>query len=581
MDRHRSVRGYLLLCLGLVGSAVLAVVGCTASGLTRAVSREEVERPAYDVATIGDKTIVGNAQPVRLGGVGLVEGLDGTGGDCRHDEYRAMLIDDLKRAKVTDIKKRLASNTCAMVIVEAQLVPGAGKGQLLDVQVKLPPGSRASSIRGGYLRRCTLYNYDFAKNLRPEYTGGRGLLRGHPAAFAEGPVLMMTGPAGDSSTPAVMGRIWSGARVLKEYPLALVMNAQSQQGVLTGYLADRINDLFLPGAQPSQDSQIAHTNNSTLVSLRVPPQYRHNLPRFLRVVRFIPLEVNGGRPHKDAKDQRTYRQKLGDDLLDPNNVLEVALRLEALGPQSAELLQRGLKSKNALVRFASAEALAYLGSPSCAEELGLAARSSLFRAYALTALASLPEAVCTAELHQLMESNLTDETRYGAFRALVALNPRAEDVRGVRLADSFTMHHVAPGMRPLIHLTTTKRAEVVLFGDAPRLQPPFRLLAGDFTLTAAAGDLGCTVSRFPRHGADARRQCGLELEEIIRLMADLGGQYSDVVALMQAAHVGGYLSAQAKFDALPRAADLEELAEAGLGKGKQELGEVPTLLAGN
>jgi len=69
---------------------------------------------------------------------------------------------------------------------------------------------------------------------------------------------------------------------------------------------------------------------------------------------------------------RPYFQRLADDLLDPARTVVAALRLEALGTASISVLQEGLKSKDALVRFCSAEALAYLGSPSSGEELGQA-----------------------------------------------------------------------------------------------------------------------------------------------------------------------------------------------------------------
>ncbi len=567
--------------LAAVGVAALGLAGCGNTGSLRGVSGEDPEAALqYEVPTIGERTVVGNAEPVKVGGVGIVVGLEGTGGDCRHDEYRAMLIDDLKKDKVPEPGKLLASGTAALVIVEAEIPPGAPKGGRIDLEVKLPPGSKATSIRGGTLRKCTLYNFDFAKNLRPDYSGPRGVLRGHPVAVGEGPVLMMSGPRPEGDGAGAVGRVWGGGRVIKEHPLALVMNSKYQNGVVTALVSDRVNDLFLPGLGGGRDGKVAHTSNNTLISLRVPPQYQNNLPRFLRVVRFIPLADPGDKANKDAKDQRGYRTRLKDDLLDPSRTIEAALRLEALGVKSVPALQSGLDSKNALVRFCCAEALAYLGSPSCAEELGIAARTPLFRAYALTALASLPEAVCTLQLRQLLESDLDDETRYGAFRALHTLNPRSPAVAGEKLAGSFTLHRAAPGRRALVHLSTSQRAEVVLFGSEARLVPPFALLAGEFTVTAAAGDVGCTVSRIPRQGERCDRQCGLEMDEVIRLMADMGGQYADVVALVQQAKASEAAGCAVRFDAVPRAASIEELVEAGLGGDKHDLGQVPTLYTG-
>ena len=136
---------------------------------------------------------VGNAEPVALGGVGLVEGLEGTGGDCNHDCYRDMLAQQMRKDRVPEVEKLLHSPNHALVIVEAHLPPGACKGDRIDVEVKLPPGSQATSLRGGVLRKCYLYNYDFAHNLLPNYKGDNSMHLGHRLAIARGPILVGTG----------------------------------------------------------------------------------------------------------------------------------------------------------------------------------------------------------------------------------------------------------------------------------------------------------------------------------------------------------------------------------------------------
>src|SRR5207253_6587171 len=110
--------------------------------------------------------------------------------------------------------------------------------------------------------------------------------------------------------------------------------------------------------------------------------------RFLRVVRLVPLQdIADAHPEGSKK---SYRQRLAADMLDPARTVTAALRLEALGQSSIAALKPGLDSKHPLVRFCAAEALAYLGSPSCGEELAsvVQERPSL-RAFALTAMASL------------------------------------------------------------------------------------------------------------------------------------------------------------------------------------------------
>ncbi len=166
MTRHVSVTG-LPRCAGPgplwfwggLGALLLVLAGCSQTTQHRAQSAEETELQRYDLATIGDRTSVGNAEFVPLGGVGLVEGLDGTGGDCQHDSYRNMLADNLRKEGVQHVNQVLSSPEYALVIVEASIPPGAVKGDRLDVEVKLPPGSRATSLRGGRLHKCYLFNY--------------------------------------------------------------------------------------------------------------------------------------------------------------------------------------------------------------------------------------------------------------------------------------------------------------------------------------------------------------------------------------------------------------------------------------
>src|SRR5437588_12834389 len=88
----------------VLGAALLALVGCMHQQQARLQSDEENERDRYGVETIGDKTVVGNAEPMPLGGVGLVVGLEGTGGGTANDGYRAMLEDQLRKEGVKNLK---------------------------------------------------------------------------------------------------------------------------------------------------------------------------------------------------------------------------------------------------------------------------------------------------------------------------------------------------------------------------------------------------------------------------------------------------------------------------------------------
>jgi hypothetical protein len=216
------------------------------------------------------------------------------------------------------------------------------------------------------------------------------------------------------------------------------------------------------------------------------------------------------------------------------------------------------------VRFAAAEALGYLDCTAGGEELArLAERYPALRAYCLTALASMGEAVCYLKLNELLAS-ANSEMRYGAFRALRLLEDGSEGIQGELLGENFWLHKVAPQSPPLIHLSTSRRAELVFFGAAPRLVPPFKIMAAEFTITAEPRDDRCTVSRYVLNPPSMRRgQCSFALEDVLRTMADMGGVYGDAVELVRQADHRKCLTAAVQADALPMVVSVEELAAEG------------------
>jgi hypothetical protein len=223
-----------------------------------------------------------------------------------------------------------------------------------------------------------------------------------------------------------------------------------------------------------------------------------------------------------------------------------------------------LAAPSPLSRFAAAQSLAYLRKPACAEELSRLCREQpMLRAYCLVALASLDESACHIRLAELMEDK-DPEVRYGAFRALRTLDERCPEVAGVKLNESFWLHQVARDSEPLVHLLTARRPEIVLFGDKQLLVPPFRIAIGDeFTIAADKDTPVCTVKRFSvKHGQPVK-QCSLNLAEVLKTLAEIGGGYDDAVDLLKKANEGGRLSCDLNSDALPRTADIQELANLG------------------
>ena len=530
-------------------AALLSVcVGCMHEQF-RSQKADDADRDV-ESRTIGDLTSVTNAAKIPVIGVGLVTGLADTGGGVPPGNERAQLENDLKKLEVSNINELFTSKTTSLVRLEAEIPPGAKKGDLVDIFVMVPPTCRTSSLRGGKLEMCWLYSFESSQNLSPDPNKGDRLLRGHALVKASGPVLAGL-PTGDDDEPSQKwGKVWGGGKVLMpDRPFILEVNPPSVKAAKG--IEVRINETFHgPGGSAAP---IAVAKSDTHVVLSVPGAYRLNLERFLRVVRFIPLD---GAPRTDGP----YVKKINAQLLDSERCVAAALRLEALGVDSIPVLKLGMQSENEMVRFASAEALAYLGSPACAEELAKQAEEHPFvQAYALTALASLNESVCRTKLNDLLGA-ASPEVRYGAFRALHGLDDHEPALQGEKIGSTFALHRVARTTQPQIHASTGKRAEVILFGQGPALLPPFSFLAGpEFMLTAKDGDSECTLSRYSARYGKQSKQCSLDVGDVLKTLGEMGGSYVDALELLRQADAVRALNCAVKFDALPKFPTVRDL----------------------
>src|SRR5262249_44630067 len=154
----------------------------------------------------------------------------------------------------------------ALVVVSGSIPPGARKGDPFDLEVALPPGSKATSLRGGRLLPCVLYNYDFAHNLSPAFIGSDRALKGHPVGRAEGPLLVGFGD-GDEAARQKQGRIWGGGRCAVPRPLLLYMKGDKQYASIASAIEDRINERFHGALRDTPEGKTARAQDKSVVVL--------------------------------------------------------------------------------------------------------------------------------------------------------------------------------------------------------------------------------------------------------------------------------------------------------------------------
>ncbi len=502
-----------------------------------------------DTSLIGDHTTFAGLDPVVLEGVGLVRGLSGTGGDPSPSQYRSTLMEDLKRDGWRNPNAILQSPNTALVIVRAYLPPLLKKGTHLDVSVSIPESANATSLVGGELMEVRLSD-------RAVVNGK--YMTGKPYAIARGPVL--TSGLGVSSTtePALLrkGKVLSGAVVLKERELSLFLKNDFKTVRNSQRVADVIGRRFHHFDEHGIKKPLATAKTDQKLILKVHPRYKDNFPRYLQVIRHMAFR-------ETPVELRVRMNRLQHDLSIPETANSSALQLEAIGTEAIPILKSGLLAPMLECRFHSAVALAYLGDSSGLDALVESVKKErAFRVFALAAISSFEDAEAHIALRELMNEP-SDETRYGAFRALWTLDRNDPFIRGEKLGiredaenqdNEYVLHVLQTSGPPLVHVTLSTRPEIVLFGADQEFSAPLYASAGKHIMvTAQPGATTVSLARFEVGKPDQRKEVSLRVADVIRAADELGATYPDMLQLLADASKQKNLPVPIAADKLPEA----------------------------
>jgi flagellar basal body P-ring protein FlgI len=541
--------------------AVLTVLAMLGAGSPRK-KRSDPPPPKVE-ETVKDLAWVYSNGEVKLEGVGLVFGLDDTGADPPPSWYRQKLVDEMRKAGVENANQFLKDKRFSLVIVHARIPTGSTPEDRPDVELELPPACGTTSLAGGYLLQT---------RLREMLIAGGTPREGSDFAVAQGPVLI--GTAANPDNPKV-GRVLGAARIKKPLPFQLIIN-DNRRSVKTAAILESVINQRFHFADGVNETGTAKGKTDQYLELKVPRVYHHNQDRYFRVIKLLPIVES---PQLRAERLAAW----GQELLDPKTAGVAALRLEGQGPTACETLRKGLDSSNPQVRFFAAEALAYLDDPAGVDVLAETAKNQRdFRSWALAALAATDQAAAHMALRKLMD--VADvEVRYGAFNALRTLDQGdpflgrvrvldepagAEDEsqegsmaialarRRSRQEDPFALYLVDCDGPPMVHVASSRRCEVVLFGRDQKVLTPLVLGTGAILLNASDGDDSIQISkivpaRIGESEGDAKVAATLELGDVIRQVASLGAKYPDIVAILVAAQRQKNLPGPLVVDAVP------------------------------
>lgn len=534
-DPCRALPRLSVRCWLIAASLAMLCSGCAGPAIRS--QSPEIEALAHLEAgtkLVGDYATPWGLNDKRIERAALVTGLADTGSDPPPGPQRATLVSDMQSRGVLEPNALLASTSTSLVWVHAYLPPGIRRGERFDVFVEVPADNETTSLAGGWLMETKLAEMAVI---------GNTVRDGHDMGVAAGPLLVDPVASGTlDSKSRIRARVPGGGVSLVDRDLGLVLAPEHRSFAMSKRIGDWINRRFhavIRGAKRG----VATPQTDRFIALEVPPIYRHNLARYLRVVQSVAvIEPPGGR---HARLQLLARQ-----LEDPVTAPAAALRLEAIGKEAIPTLRKALESKDAEIRFAAAEALAYLDESIAASHLAdAAANLRSTRPAALAALGVLDDANGVDALQTLL-ANRSAETRYGAFRALWRMDPDLPQVRGERLGDSCSLHILDVKGPPLVHVTRSARPEIVFFGTEHPVSSGLRAEAGA-SIVVVVEDEKATVSRFVPGQADRQVEVPAGADTIVRSIIELGGSYPDAVQFLQQASSGRALGSRLAFDALP------------------------------
>lgn len=470
----RPVLGKTLAIAAMLGAAVLCVSAC---GEKRSVKPAEAPPVVRDVpdafrGTIGSEATFRGIEPVLVSGLGIVVGLNGTGGGELPVQVQATMERDLARGGVgkggasanTDLgpispAEFLRSPNVAVVIVQAAIPPGAPKGVAFDVFVRTLPGSSVTSLEGGRL---------WTTDLRFGEPAVFGAIKTRKIAEAKGDVFLNPfsgASSGGGQVTKTVGRIIGGGQVTDPLAIEVVLDNDSHARARSVVAA--INSRFPPGS--GDEGPIARGRGRSgpqegaaqSIALSVPAAYKERAAEFIQLVRHLRV---------DQGFQQEYAKLYVDEMkAKPALASELSWCVQALGKAAIPFLTPMYDYAEVGPRFAALEAGARLGDHRAVGPLAELSKTgpSGIRAQAIRLLSRMPSnPTVNLTLRELTASPDLDVrvAAYEGLRDRGDVSVTSVPVGPDRRHPKFTLD-IVPGGEPLVYVTQQGEARVVLFGS--------------------------------------------------------------------------------------------------------------------
>ncbi len=531
------------IALSLVGVAGMLLSGCFSpfvSGDDPAARREKIKedlKSEHRPRIVGEIAFERMITMARLENVALVTGLPGTGGIVKPSQPREKLLDIMRRKETTQPNTILDDPSTTMVVASVNVPPAARGGDVLDVNVQLSTHAEATSLQRGWLMKSGL--------MEMSKLGGQ-VREGFEMATAAGQIVTAAEISGSTKPEdQTRGIVVGGAQLAKSRELGLGVEAEFADALTMSVLLKPINIRFT-AFNGRKQTGIATPVEDSYIKLEVPPRYVHDPFHFINVV--LQLGFNESEAQLAERVQTLRRQ-----LQEPTTAQKACWQLEAIGESAIPVLAEMLNHPNAEIRFYVAHALAYLNDRRAIVPLAdLAVQQPAFRAMSLNGLTIIDNYEAADALSSLL--HVADaETRYGAVRALRKRDAGDPQISARAIAGVGKILEIPSAGPPLVVISLSQVAEVVIFGDNPVLRlPAFEYVTPKMMINSEA-DGRVTISHFAAGEDDRQVQTTSDLRSLLVAIAEVGGTYGNWVSFIREASAKGYLSEPLAINAIPHA----------------------------
>jgi len=550
----------LALVIGLLGLSGCGMDFDWSFGRKNTPPEKPPERlPEHDAIlgdTVGSRSLLGNAELLRLRGFGLVAGLGDAGGSDCPTTIRSYLVDYFNRellpkdgrgaVPVVSPQKLIDSPDTAVVAVEAFVAAGLPKGSRFDVFVQAI-GAQTRSLAGGVLLRCELKLFSASDQ-------GRRLVAGRELAYAEGPLFTLAAEQEPAEEESLTGEVLGGGVTVIDRAVRLLLQEPSYSSARQ--IEQRINERF------GQNPKTAEAMSKGYLELHTPPAYAERPAHFIQLVTHLLLE------NTPAYCERRLRELAEEAHGDDEKLAHLSLVWEGMGRVAVPAFQSFYESDEPAVRYFAARAGLRLGDLSALPVVGQIAASEgePRRLAALDELGAcgLPQA---ARHVAPMLDDGDDDVRIAAYEAL--LNYPSQSIQSQLIRSALSPRHLNLALDvvdtqgpPLIYVRRTRDPRIAVFGRSVGVTTPLfynhpadwvtlnaRDAADDITVfcrTRSGNRLSDPILTPPRvvdlvqamaalpvkDSAGRFGGIGLPYSGVIQILADLRGQKAIASALV-------------------------------------------------